>query len=67
MVGECMKYSKCLGEGYGSCTRCSEQGRWNVSWMCFLYKIENRSGCYCYDCVKEIAQELNEELVYIKE
>ena len=49
-----MKITKCTGEGQGSCKRCSDNGKWNRSWMCFLYKIEGYEGCYCYDCVKEI-------------
>ena len=31
------KYSKCSGEGQGSCKRCSDNGKWNRQWMCFLY------------------------------
>ena len=49
-----MKITKCTGEGQGSCKRCSDNGKWNITWMCFLYKIEGYEGCYCRDCVKEI-------------
>ncbi len=49
-----MKITKCQGEGQGSCKRCTDNGKWNVNWMCFLYKIEGMDGCYCGDCVKEI-------------
>jgi hypothetical protein len=49
-----MKITKCTGEGQGSCKRCSDNGKWNRSWMVFLYKIEGLEGCYCSDCVKEI-------------
>ena len=49
-----MKITKCKGEGQGSCKRCSDKGKWNRTWMCFLYKIEGYEGCYCADCVKEI-------------
>lgn len=49
-----MKITKCNGEGQGSCKRCSDNGKWNRTWMCFLYKIEGYEGCYCGDCVKEI-------------
>ena len=49
-----MKVTKCKGEGQGSCKRCSDKGKWNRTWMCFLYKIEGYEGCYCADCVKEI-------------
>jgi hypothetical protein len=49
--------TECTGEGQGSCKRCSDNGRWNRTWMCFLYKIEGLEGCYCRDCVKEIQNE----------
>ena len=49
-----MKITKCMGEGQGSCKRCSDNGKWNRTWMCFLYKIEGYEGCYCGDCVKEL-------------
>ena len=39
-----MKITQCKGEGQGSCKRCSDRGKWNVTWMCFLYKIENYEG-----------------------
>ena len=35
-----MKVTKCVGEGQGSCKRCSDNGKWNRNWMCFLYEIE---------------------------
>lgn len=52
-----MKVTQCTGEGMGSCKRCSDNGKWNMNWMCFLYKIEGYEGCYCSDCVKEIKAE----------
>lgn len=52
-----MKVTKCTGEGQGSCKRCSDKDKWNISWMCFLYNIEGYDGCYCSDCVKEILKE----------
>lgn len=52
-----MKVTKCSGEGQGSCKRCSDKGKWNRVWCCFLYKIEGLEGCYCSDCVKEIISE----------
>lgn len=55
-----MKVTKCKGEGQGSCKRCSDKGKWNRMWMCFLYKIEGYEGCYCADCVKEIKAEVKE-------
>lgn len=39
-----MKITQCKGEGQGSCKRCSDRGKWNVTWMCFLYKIQNYEG-----------------------
>ena len=49
-----LKITRCTGEGQGSCKRCLDNGKWNRTWMCFLYKIEGYEGCYCSDCVKEI-------------
>lgn len=49
-----MKVTNCTGEGQGSCKRCSDNGKWNRTWMCFLYKIEGYEGCYCETCVNEI-------------
>ena len=54
-----MKITKCTGEGQGSCKRCSDRGKWNRMWCCFLYKIEGYEGCYCSDCVKEIMEEVS--------
>lgn len=52
-----MKVTQCTGEGQSSCKRCSDRGKWNRMWCCFLYKIEGFDGCYCADCVKEIEKE----------
>ena len=52
-----MKIVKCQGEGQGSCKRCTDNGKWNRIWMCFLSKIEGYEGCYCNDCVKAIQAE----------
>lgn len=52
-----MKVTRCTGEGHGSCKRCSDKGKWNITWMCFLYNVEGYDGCYCEDCVKEIKAE----------
>jgi hypothetical protein len=52
-----MIVTKCKGEGHGSCRRCTDNGKWNIAWMCFLYKIEGYEGCYCRECVKEIEKE----------
>ena len=49
-----VKITQCQGEGQGSCKRCNDKGIWNVNWMCFLYKIEGKEGCYCEKCTKEI-------------
>lgn len=56
-----MKITQCIGEGQGSCKRCSDKGKWNMMWCCFLYQIEGYKGCYCADCVKEIQQEKEKE------
>lgn len=52
-----MTVTQCKGEGHGSCKRCSDKGKWNRTWMCFLYKIEGYEGCYCRDCVNEMQEE----------
>lgn len=52
-----MKVTRCEGEGQGSCRRCEENGKWNRNWMCFLFRIEGREGCYCSKCVEEIRKE----------
>ena len=52
-----MKITQCKGEGYGTCKRCADNGKWNKSWMCFLYRIEGREGCYCRNCCSEIEKE----------
>lgn len=57
-----MNVSKCKGEGHGSCTRCSERGKWNRMWM-FLNHIEGLEGFYCNDCTKEILSEYDKEEV----
>lgn len=53
-----IKVSHCKGEGAGSCKRCTDRGKWNQNWMCFLYKIDGLDGCYCRDCVEEIRKEM---------
>lgn len=52
-----MIITKCEGEGQGTCKRCSDNGKWNVNWMCFLFKIPGLDGNYCIDCVKEIVND----------
>ena len=52
-----LKITQCKGEGQGSCKRCSDNGKWNRNWMCFLYKIEGLDGCYCSECVKKIMED----------
>ena len=61
-----IKVTQCKGEGQGSCKRCVDNGKWNRSWMCFLYKIDGYDGCYCSNCVKEIAKETAKEIEYNK-
>lgn len=55
-----LNVTHCKGEGAGSCKRCTDNGKWNQNWMCFLYHIEGYEGCYCSDCVKEIEKEQKE-------
>ena len=52
-----MKYKVCEGEGQGSCTRCEDKGKWNRHWMCFLFEIEGKDGCYCQNCLNELREE----------
>ena len=63
-----MKVTQCKGEGHGSCKRCTDNGKWNMMWMCFLYKIDGLDGCYCGDCVREreIEKERNDKAIYHK-
>lgn len=49
-----VKIRQCDGNGQGTCTLCESKGKWNRTWMCFLYKIEGMNGSYCYKCVNEI-------------
>ncbi|ADL36051.1 hypothetical protein bpr_II112 (plasmid) [Butyrivibrio proteoclasticus B316] len=56
---ERISYKQCEGHGQGSCKRCSDMGKWNVSWMSFLYKVDGCEGCYCLSCAKEMAKENN--------
>jgi len=49
-----MKITQAKGEGQGQCALCKKHGKWNVTWMCFLYRIEGMDGVYCIDCVNEI-------------
>lgn len=34
-----MKVTQCTGEGMGSCKRCSDNGKWNMNWMCFYTRL----------------------------
>ena len=52
-----MKVTRCKGEGHGSCKRCTDNGKRKITWMFFLFRIEGYEGCYCHECVKEIAKE----------
>ena len=62
-----IKVSKCKGEGAGSCKRCTDRGKWNQNWMCFLYKIDGLDGCYCGDCVEEIRKEMEANNMKLKD
>lgn len=56
------KITQCKGEGQGSCRRCDLNGKWNRTWMCFLYEIEGLEGCYCEDCVNEYVRDVLREV-----
>ena len=53
-----LNITPCEGEGQGSCKRCTDNGKWNRMWMCFLYRIEGYEGVYCSDCVAAIQEEM---------
>lgn len=63
MSKKSLKVTKCKGEGQGSCKMCTDNGKWNRSWVCFLSKIEGYEGCYCSDCVNKIVQTNSEKEV----
>lgn len=52
---------QCEGEGQGSCKRCEDNGIWNRSWMCFLYKVDGYPGCYCRECAEILEKEKEEK------
>lgn len=49
-----MKITQAQGNGQGQCALCKKRGKWNVQWMCFLYKIEGKDGVYCKHCADEL-------------
>ena len=49
-----MKITQAQGNGQGQCALCKKRGKWNVQWMCFLYKVEGKEGVYCKNCVDEL-------------
>lgn len=49
-----MKITQAQGNGQGQCALCKKRGKWNVQWMCFLYKIEGKEGVYCKHCADEL-------------
>lgn len=51
-----IRITQCKAEGQGSCKMCSDNDKWNINWMCFLYEIEGYDGCYCSDCVEKIVE-----------
>lgn len=59
------KFTKCSGDGLGSCSRCTSKGIWNKTWMCFLYTIDNVPGVYCRECCDEILAELSNKEVKV--
>lgn len=49
-----MKITRAQGYGQGQCALCRKRGKWNVQWMCFLYRVDDKEGVYCKDCVAEL-------------
>ena len=52
-----MKITQAQGNGQGQCALCKKRGKWNVQWMCFLYRVEGKEGVYCKACADELAIE----------
>ena len=48
-------------DGQGQCALCAARGKWNRTWMCFLYKIDDKDGVYCENCVKELKGDVHNE------
>lgn len=49
-----MKITQAQGHGQAQCVLCKKRGKWNVQWLCFLYKVEGKDGVYCKNCVDEL-------------
>lgn len=47
---------QCLGNGQGSCKRCTGNGKWNLTWTVMLFKLtpDDDAPCYCSDCIREV-------------
>ena len=48
-----LKIKRCKGEGQGSCKMCTDNGKWNRNWMCFLYEIEGHEGMLLFGMRKK--------------
>lgn len=55
-----LKISNAIGNGQSQCKGCAEKGKWNWNWTSFLYKIEGKDGCYCWQCVMEMQEKEQE-------
>lgn len=51
------KITQAQGNGQGQCALCKKRGKWNVQWMCFLYRVEGEEGVYCKSCADELVTE----------
>lgn len=50
-----MKIVPCSGEGASACKRCTDNGKWNITWTCFLYKaVKMRYKTYCISLVLQL-------------
>ena len=56
-----LKITRCTGEGQGECVRCKRLKGWNRIWMSLLFRIDGVDGLYCFDCVREIRKELQDD------
>ena len=59
------------GNGQGSCYGCEQKGKWNRSWVNFLYEYEDK--LWCEDCLiarlhkenQELKKQLNEKIILV--
>ena len=50
-----MAIIKAKGDGQAQCELCKKRGKWNIQWVCFLYKVDNKEGVYCKSCAEKLS------------